>query len=412
MDSSSQRKHYSILFPGASPVLSWHPLIDRNHKEHDIFLTKGGKHNHFIHQYLAAYSLGASMEKLQSIYDGHASILIPIVSDGQDITEETYRKEIGNRDAYGSYLKFFEGEVEKHGMLHAIRYWIFKDDMLARTLAGAYHPLIHIGYAIEFDLPSVAAEGLAMAACTEDVLVPVIDLNEQSMREKHYRGTSTIQELVRDIKTDATFDGIIDDLKVIDRLPLILGNPNAASKLREYLADWKFIDPESSLQELFTSCVLIYGASGIREQGIKFSFFLVHALTSVHALYTILPQLNPVQAELLLRGHLVETLTCYISQGRPTLRIDLLRQYESPQKPEDANPWMDVINRTLSVNECHITKAIRALALGQVIYRDSLEDLWIKVAQMTVDVIGPTTESHLKANWDFAGVGFDEAWQE
>jgi hypothetical protein len=52
-------------------------------------------------------------------------------------------------------------------MLDTVRRWVWHGDFLARTLAGLFHPLIHIGYGLEFELPSIVAEGLSMTACTE-----------------------------------------------------------------------------------------------------------------------------------------------------------------------------------------------------------------------------------------------------
>ena len=44
---------------------------------------------------------------------------------------QNYAKEIRNRDAYTSYLNLFTDEIEKYGVLKTVRYWIFKDEMLA-----------------------------------------------------------------------------------------------------------------------------------------------------------------------------------------------------------------------------------------------------------------------------------------
>ena len=47
-------------------------------------------------------------------------------------------------------------------------------DLFARVIGGAFHPLIHIGYGLEFDIPGIVAEGLAMGACTEARLSSII----------------------------------------------------------------------------------------------------------------------------------------------------------------------------------------------------------------------------------------------
>lgn len=118
--------------------------------------------------------MGANTERLKEIYDDHASYQRKLPPPVQDINRENFRSQLGNRAAYTSYLEFFQREIAAHGMIDTIRRFVWSGDMLARTLGGAYHPIIHLGYAVEFNLPPLAAEGLAMAACTSGTLKPVI----------------------------------------------------------------------------------------------------------------------------------------------------------------------------------------------------------------------------------------------
>ena len=172
-----------------------------------------------------------------------------------------------------------------------------------------------------------------------------------------------------------------------------------------------YIDPESSLGELYETCLTVYAASALREQGFKLDFFLMHALTSIHAVYTILPNLTALQAELLLRAHFAETIAYYVSRGRPTLRIDLLLSYPSPVQLNSENPWLNIIHKALTMEEVHILKAIRALALGQVLYGgDTMANGWIHAAQMTLDMTGGST-AFRDTKWNHQGIGFDETWQ-
>lgn len=155
---------YAFVLPGITPEakqLSEH-LLEKNHVEHNIFFNPKGFHNHLTHHYLSAYAMGASAERLQAIYDEHASYQRPLPASVGELHRENYRSQIGNRDAYTSYRDMFQHEINQHGMIHTIRHWIYSDDLLARVVGGAYHPIIHLGYAVEFNLPALAAEGLAM----------------------------------------------------------------------------------------------------------------------------------------------------------------------------------------------------------------------------------------------------------
>ncbi|KAI9264160.1 hypothetical protein BDA99DRAFT_508588 [Phascolomyces articulosus] len=421
--SQNNVSHYSIRIPGTTPVdLSKHTLIDKNHREHDIFFNSSGFHNHLTHHYLAAYALGADMKRLQDIFYAHSSYMRPIPDAVGVLTRETYRNEISNRDAYTSYLNLFKDEIQQHGLVDTVRYWLFKDDMLAHTIGGAYHPLIHLGYALEFNLPNIGAEALAMAACTEPspalVMEHVNDKTKEGLPLKEIKnGTKSVMELIQDIHKDTEFDGVVkftDELKSVS----VLNSPKSVAKLREYVAQWNFKDVESSMEELFISCILLLVGSGMRPQGIKLDFFLAHAVTSIHAIYTLLPYLTPIQAELILRGHLAESLMFYVARGRPSIQLDLISQYKSPQAVDGSkNPWLDVLSLALNAEESHCIKAVRAIATAQTAYGSpSFDDphLLLKAAQVTVDVTGRSDQAGRAAGqvWNFAGIGFKEAWED
>lgn len=137
--------------------------------------------SHLIHHLLAAYSLGASKEKIQEIFDNHAKDQRPIPPSIGPITRENFKSYLGKAEAYTSFLTLFQSEIDKHGPLDTVRRWVWSGDFLARTIGGAYHPVIHIGYGLEFGIPGIVAEGLAMCACTESFYSKIVpdqpDLN-------------------------------------------------------------------------------------------------------------------------------------------------------------------------------------------------------------------------------------------
>lgn len=119
-----------------------------------------------------------------------------------------------------------------------------------------------------------------------------------------------------------------------------------------------------------------------------------------------MPYLSPKEAALLLQGHAATTLCYYVSRGRPSLQVDLLLNYESKTPSKKVNPWLDVIDRAIHAVEVHTIKAVRALALGQIMYGhhdvDTFAKAWLKAAELTLDQNG---------EWDHNGIGFDEDWQ-
>ncbi|KAG1315074.1 hypothetical protein G6F61_000147 [Rhizopus arrhizus] len=165
----SKPETFTMVLPGVNEEahkLS-EELLLKNNKEFHIFFNEKKFHNHFVHHILAAYSFGADKEKLQEIFEIHAKTQRPLPPSTRKITRENYKEYLDKADAYPDFLVFFQSEVDKYGMLDTVRRWVWHGDFLARTLAGLFHPLIHIGYGLEFELPSIVAEGLSMTACTE-----------------------------------------------------------------------------------------------------------------------------------------------------------------------------------------------------------------------------------------------------
>ena len=167
------------------------------------------------------------------------------------------------------------------------------------------------------------------------------------------------------------------------------------------------------MEELFISCILVFVSSGIHEEGIKLDFFLAHAVTSIHSIYTLLPYLSSIQAELLLRSHFAQTLMYYVARGRPSLQLNLLANYKSPQAVDDSkNAWLDVIQLALKAEEPHCIKVVRAIATAQTVYGNPSSfgnGILLKAAQVTVDIAGKSSIASVA--WNFDGIGFKEAWE-
>lgn len=399
-----------------------------------------------------------------------------------ELTRSNFQSDLGKREAYASYLQLFSNEIKSNGMIPTIRRYVFSTDMLNRTLGGAFHPIIHLGYAVEFDLPGLAAEGLAMATCTEarfsqipklqnvqDYKIPAPAANAASTaRDMMSQVTSEFASRVgfgsKDGKPDpiAKDDVDFDLQKALENNPILklanalredkeldgivtYDNPNkfdatirsevATKKVKDAAGSWtiqgkekegsKRADPSSEtaflhgtenpagvqqgLKDLFAAAVVMLGASGIRGEDVKLDFFLMHALTSIHAIHTLLPQLTPREGVLLLQGHAIATLTYFISRGRPQLRVEELLNYRQGENEASLeNPWLDIFDRSIKAEEPHTIKVSRACALGQIIYghdkfQASYEKAWLNVARMNLEVNG---------EWFFDGVGFDKSWEK
>jgi len=67
---------------------------------------------------------------------------------------------------YSGYLAFFTDSITKDGITKTVERYVFAPEnnergvsMFTRFQAGLLHPLIHIGYGMEFNVPGMVAEG-------------------------------------------------------------------------------------------------------------------------------------------------------------------------------------------------------------------------------------------------------------
>ncbi|KAI7903714.1 uncharacterized protein BX663DRAFT_530827 [Cokeromyces recurvatus] len=462
-----QPDSFSILLPGITPEAAQlsEKLLMRNNKEFHIFFNDKKFHNHLIHHLLAAYSLGATKETLQKIFDTHAKDQRPLPPSVGEITHHNYKNYLGKAECYTSFFNLFMSEIEAHGSLETVRRWVMSGDMLSRTVGGAYHPFIHIGYGLEFDVPAVLAEGLAMAACTEAnfkslipqqpepsaTLIPVVaetavssargfmshivdQLSNQFSSRLGFVESKNISMMMDDtlkesipgflkdndlfiifskIHKDPGFDDILtsQDESQIKKLQ---ANKDAMDRIKAHLDEWHVDEGhvQTKLKELYAVAVLALGATGIRQDHpdvLRLDFFLMHALTSSEFLHQFVYRLAPYESVALLRAHAAVTMFYYVTRGRPAFNIQGLLDYRSTVKANNNNnnDWLNVFDRALGCMEPHVIKVVRACAVAQIIYGPqqdpNLNTAWLHVAQMAVDKDG---------HWDFNCLGFDDTWTD
>lgn len=139
-------------------------------QNHIYFDDKRGLHNHLTHHLLAAYALGASADRIRAIHRLQCRHQLPI-KPTHDKDETSFDPEAhwGDDAYYQDYLVFFTREIMEHDNgdgRRTVERWMFeasprarRGQFYARCLTGAYHPLIHLGYGLEFDLNAMIAEG-------------------------------------------------------------------------------------------------------------------------------------------------------------------------------------------------------------------------------------------------------------
>ncbi|KAL8967511.1 MAG: hypothetical protein Q9183_002888, partial [Haloplaca sp. 2 TL-2023] len=185
-------------------------LLQENHDRHHIFFNADGFHNHIAHHQLTLYALGASPDQLQRHYDENKGSQRAMGPVDRSVLEELHSPDkfceyLGDEKHYRTYLSFFEQEIDKDDYPTVVNKYLFGGDkpaeaILVRMFAGFLHPLIHLGFGIEFQQPAIIAEAFAQAAVHSgwigDFLLPAEKAANGSTQNK------SLVDLLTEIRKD------------------------------------------------------------------------------------------------------------------------------------------------------------------------------------------------------------------
>ncbi|KAG6807448.1 hypothetical protein H0H92_007516 [Tricholoma furcatifolium] len=411
-------------WPGISPesTTALREVLQDNHVKWHIFFNDIDSKSHIAHRALAYWALGAPAEMIKAGYKTDSSYQRPAFDSPGEVTLANFKEHLGDRRYYGAYLAFFTKAIKDQGFAPVVEQFVFsreynvvgdaptgdKPEMFNRHLGGLVHPLIHLGYGLEFKLPGIVAEGLAETAVHDVESSPHIP-------EDFFEYPSHIDETISKFKTLLSpAHTSASTTNVFTILARVLADPELGKvqntdsgmfvytmthhldALIQHMKDWTVDgtdekDVEKKVGELGWMNVALYaigGFNGGREEGgFNADFFHMHLVTSSLFLGTYMSYLKPSSKEHLLRGYLLTSLGWWVSRGRPN--IDIKAFYDSdlvtahplptgalPTPSKDAlapptedsnktvtpNAWLPLIETSIVHPDDHLPKIIRALA--------------------------------------------------
>ncbi|EJD03460.1 uncharacterized protein FOMMEDRAFT_108695 [Fomitiporia mediterranea MF3/22] len=435
-------------------------LLEEDLKKHHCFYGKPGFHNHLPHHLLALYDLGAPAKVMQDMYNLEAEVQSPInLVDRKNetvaqldltITKENWTEHLGREEYYIAYLEFFKTEVQK-GVPECLEEYIFspkangnENCMLLRIVGGAAHPLIQIGYGVEFNMPVIAASGLAEVAVTKPIPPALYD-DTPGSSAKNATVLSIIKQMydseilvpvmpyqpeafISARMKDATSNGRPEEIcRLSSQIP-IEENPNVS-------------DLDSRVKELIWAATLLLASTGKHERKPRLDFFLMHLLTSSHFLPTLIHAVKtPINATRLLRIYVSVLLFLTLLRGRPRIDPTLIMTYpdtprppNSKGNPADVNPWPAIIDEVIHAPDSHTVKTIRSLYYAAQHYGETppggaigaFDDtgkeilrgagkldgtIFVRAAGIVMNNMGWLTHGQEEGKWDRSALGWDDAW--
>lgn len=186
-------------------------LLQKNHEEHHIFFNQSGFHNHIVHHLLTLLALGATPAELQAAYDENASYQRPPVPTHErtitDLRDKSkWPQYLTNEEYYHDFLVYFQDQMKEKGWQDVLNEYLFAgderaDDLLIRTFAGFLHPLIHLGFGVEFEQPAIIAEALAQAAAHDTWISDLLLEAEKAATTNGNNGNEkSIMQLIYEIR--------------------------------------------------------------------------------------------------------------------------------------------------------------------------------------------------------------------
>ena len=417
--------------PGSVEVAN--ELLQENHDRYHMFFRDVGGHNHLAHSILTVLAMGGGPKEIRRAFNDGVKIQRPLPHSTAEVVQElshpeSFRARMCVLSEYGNFLAFFDQEINARGWRSVVEEYCFSGTPLAEAMfsqlyEGLYHPLIHLGFGMEFDQPSIVAEGLAQAASDDQSGIDVFfQRSEHSARSESVR-PKTLVELYAAIRANAQIrsaarlqDGPLRYQRVLQ---------HAMDELVTVAAQLQ-VSPdelERGTAEMI-SCAAFTAAAQKANKVRKIDFFYMHIVTCSLFLDVLRrqPWIRTEDKVRLLERKARLDLVWYAASGAAEMHVQNLLEYK-PMLSKDMD-WRDIYRAAIEIHDDgHVVKFIRALRNGEDVVMPFehgpgaasfpvTDSMWLKIAQICYDStaeIGNEDPKELSRKWVW-GAGFDGAW--
>ncbi|CAI7624817.1 unnamed protein product [Penicillium bialowiezense] len=402
-------------------------ILQEDMAKHHVFFNDQGFHSMSftsVRKPGSIYALGATPEQLKAGYQRNIGYQRPARPADQEIIlslrdKVKFKEYLGKEKHYPNYLAFFQQELDTKGTGDVLKEYLFAgderaEDMLCRLFGGLIHPLIHLGFGLEFNQPAIVAQALAQAAVHADWVGREFFLPAEKMAgEIGKPGQKSLLQLLNEIRADQALKDSVqwaDENKIRDgvlaRAPEVMLKYAAQFTVSEEQVDERLAD--------MINTVVYYTSTAQRPaKEMKLDFFFIHCVNSSIFFSKIvkLPFLDQRSKLRLLEWKGRMDLLMYTSRGTPDLLLEEVAKYPAKEN------WSQIFARSVAHpdDDGHLAKLARALAHGQKVcetYESKNPempirgDVWLRIGNIAVD----STVEEGKPMW-VRSTGFDEAWE-
>ena len=215
-------------------------------------------------------------------------------------------------------------------------------------------------------------EALGLATTSYNFLHKYLD-NPSYTKPSTYSTSSPI-EILQNVAQDQRFDNLFDQ-QGADNIEVLFKDHEI--EVLEHWNAWQLPNPKKQFEDSQYAAVALLVATHEPGSGRAYDFFLVHLLTTSHAVRILLPLVPAKFHVALVRQWWLLTLAVYIAQLRPKVDLKNITDYDT-----GVNDWTWVDKQAVEGNhslDAHFVKALRAIKEAAQMWGDR-EQLYLKAA--------------------------------
>ncbi len=368
------------------------------HIEYDQYLS-----NHITHNWIALEAAGANHKKMQwwqnvyinegDVKDMDKNAVSATAESGMlalprsnalgytAITEANWLNNLQTtRIAFESYRNFFDAKIAKLGLSVCLnRYY----PTLSEGMAGAaLHPVIHTGWAVDVESNDMAAEGLAYMATA---FQPLATGANHSNYQLWSPDAPHIIELLKQILIDDRVPQLAEEANILSKTEdykklnrgkfqqrlITFDNPD--EPMAQFLNEMVTLRLPEIGEDLTTSIETLTVIAAAAVYASDNEFFIVHGLTSLHAVLCVLPHLDEVAQRDALGYWFRALIAVIIIQGSPGVEntVNILEEWDALKGEEKAIGylldyeqkawWLRILKSTTDSLDEHVPKTVYVL---------------------------------------------------
>ena len=359
-------------------------LLQENHDNYHIFFNPNGLHNHIAHHLLTIYSLGATPSQIRHAYDINKDSQRPMAPVNEATVEaisdpSKFQSYLGDEKYFHDWEAFFQREMDTtpsgwQGVLqkHLLSRTPNAEALFIRMYGGFLHPLIHLGFGVEFSQPAIIVEALAQAAVHKGWIGPYLLEAERRAQASSESSKSivTLLDAIYDNKKLATAAEWADDNKIRDGILVRVPEEMLDVACQYHLPN--DVDPAvlvKATAEMINANAYFTACSQFPNKKPKFDFYFMHCMNcSIFFSAFLDPQHNSwlslEDKKRLLEFKVRLDLAMYASRRAPRLYLDQVEKYHS--RNHEAKSWDDLFMHVNGYeDDAHASKLLRAVANGE-----------------------------------------------